>query len=383
MRRGFAAAAVAVGLAALLPPVPAGASPSTQVFSDLQCNDCHAIPGVPAAARTDSCVGCHAWVKSVSGNPAAREKAMMIFPKWARYEQNVKTYFTVPDLAVSAARLDPAWVRKYLADPYDTRPAMSETMVRLGADPATIEGIVSWFASRAIPAAATPKPSAANVPAGEKLFTERGCTACHTFGGRFLGPGIAAAPDLQHARERMTDDVIAAWIRQPSTFGSVQMPDLGLTAAEALQLRDFIVLADPQTHASPVSVATSAPPRSPVAAPRWDDVESRVFGKICVHCHMDPAQNEGRVGPGNGGGFGWPGTGIELQTYGSVRTNKDRILAAMHRREDEASRDYVQPGELPAVLVRPKLPGMPLGLPPIPADDIAMVELWYANGAPQ
>lgn len=381
MRRCLAGALVAVGLAALIPVGKAATPTPAQVFADLQCNDCHTIPGVAAAARTDSCVGCHAWVKTVSANPVSREKAMMIFPKWTRYEQNVKTYFAVPDLGVSAARLDPAWVRKYLADPYDTRPGMNETMVRLGADTATIEGLVAWFSARAVPVAVSPAPKSANIEAGGKLFAERGCTACHTFGGRFVGPGIPAAPDLQHARDRMTDDALAAWIQKPSAFGSLTMPDLGLTSAEAIALRDFIVLADPKPHPSPMTVASSVAPRSPVENPRWDDVESRVFGKICVHCHMDPAQNEGRVGPGNGGGFGWPATGLELQTYGSVKANKDRILAALHRRGDEAVRDYVQSGEAPVSIVRPQLPGMPLGLPPIPPEDIAMVELWYRNGA--
>ncbi len=359
-------------------------APPPAAFTTLQCTACHVIPTVAAAPRTESCAGCHAWIESVAQNPAARAKAMEIFPKWPRYEVDVKTYFAVPDLGVAAARLDPAWVRAYLADPYDVRPGLPETMVRLGPEAkAGVDDIVAWFSARSRPVSATPTPSAANIPAGEALFTTRSCATCHAFGGRFPGPGIPAAPDLQHARDRMTDDTLVAWIQRPSAFGSTAMPDLGLTVTEAVALRDFIVLADPRTHPSLMAVATSAAPRSPVAAPRWDDVESRVFGKICVHCHMDPAQNEGRVGPGNGGGFGWPATGLELQTYASVVANRDRILAAMHRREVEAPRDVVPAGEEPQAIARPQKPGMPLGLPPIPADDIALVELWYRDGAPE
>lgn len=348
----------------------------------LQCNDCHAIPGVAEPPRTESCSGCHAWIRTVQRSPAARQAAMSIFPNWLRYEQNVKTYFAVPDLGLAAARLDPEWVRSYLQDPYDTRPAMPETMVRLGADAQGIDALVAWFRDGQRSVAVTPAPDLGNVAAGAALFTERGCAACHAFGGASPGPGIPAAPDLQHARDRMTDDALVAWIMDPPAFGSTTMPNLGLTAGQATALRDYLVLADPRPHPSPLAVASSSAPRSPVAEPRWADVESRVFGTICVHCHMDPAQNEGRVGPGNGGGFGWPATGLELQTYASVRANGPAILAALHRRELEAPRDYVQPGEAPTAVPRPVKPGMPLGLPPIAPNDIAMVELWYAKGAP-
>ncbi len=376
--------ALVLALVAMPACAPASATePSPAPFAALQCNDCHAIPGVATPPRTESCSGCHAWVRTVAANPAARQAAMTVFPKWERYERNVKTYFAVPDLAVAAARLDPAWVRSYLEDPYDTRPAMPETMVRLGADAASIESIVAWFTVRRRAVPASPAPDPANIAAGAKLFAERGCTACHAFGGAFPGPGIPAAPDLQHARDKMTDDALVAWIQAPSAFGSTTMPDLGLTLPEAVAVRDYLVLADPRPRPSLATVASSVAPRSPVAEPRWEDVESHVFGTICVHCHMDPAQNEGRAGPGNAGGFGWPATGLELQTYASVRANGPAILAALHRREGEAARDYVQPGEAPAHVVRPEKPGMPLGLPPIQAADIAMVELWYARGAPE
>lgn len=115
----------------------------------------------------------------------------------------------------------------------------------------------------------------------------------------------------------------------------------------------------------------------------YAEVEEKVFGKICIHCHMDPAQNEGRAGPGNAGGFGWPATGIELQNVASVRAHGPAIVAALLRRRDEAARDVVHPGEVPAEIQRPVLPGMPLGLPPIPDADLALVMAWYAQGAPE
>ncbi|MFN7143510.1 MAG: hypothetical protein ACK4YP_07040, partial [Myxococcota bacterium] len=59
------------------------------------------------------------------------------------------------------------------------------------------------------------------------------------------------------------------------------------------------------------------------------------------------------------------------------------IVAALRRRRDEAARDHVRPGEAPAAIDRPTLPGMPLGLPPIPNEDIALVMAWVAQGGPE
>ena len=158
------------------------------------------------------------------------------------------------------------------------------------------------------------------------------------------------------------------------------MPRVPLSKRELLAVRDYVLLADPAWSAAP-----SLPePPSPIDRPvRWAEVEERVFGRICVHCHMDPTQNDGRAGPGNDGGFGWAATGLELQTYQSVKAHEEAVVAAMLRRRDEVARDHVPPGRAPARLIRPERPGMPLGLPAIPDEDLQMVLAWYAQGAPR
>ena len=155
---------------------------------------------------------------------------------------------------------------------------------------------------------------------------------------------------------------------------------MGLSVDEAVAVRDYLVLADPGGTVAESSLSPIQPLDRPVA---WAEVEERVFGKICAHCHMDPKQNDGRKGPGNAGGFGWPATGIELQTPASIRKNGDAIVAAMLRRREEIARDHVAPGEIPASLTRPQRPGMPLGLPAIPDEDIALVMAWVAQGGPE
>lgn len=354
--------------------------PALAVMRDAQCHACHVVPGVAAAPRVESCTGCHAWVKTVSANPAARQAAMSVFPKWERYEKNVATYFHVPDLGAAAARLDPAWVRPWLADPHDVRPNLPETMPRLGISPDQLDTITTWFAEHRAPVAPTPRPSRRNLERGRQLYQERGCGACHGFGATLALAPNPGAPDLRHARERMSDDALVAWIVDPpAVTPAATMPKLGLTVEEAVAIRDWLVLSEPGGEPAP----SGRPPLPAVDRPvAWADVEERVFGKICVHCHMDPAQNEGRAGPGNAGGFGWPATGIELQTAAGARAHREPILAALDRRWEEVGRDVVGPGQVPAGLARPELPGMPLGLPPIPAEDLALVRAWYAQGAP-
>ncbi|MBM4369297.1 MAG: hypothetical protein FJ102_24000, partial [Deltaproteobacteria bacterium] len=93
--------------------------PGEAIAASSDCAACHVVPGVAAPSRAGSCDGCHQWVRDVSADPAKRAKAMQVFPRWARYEKNVASYFDVPDLGASFARLDPDWIARYLADPHD------------------------------------------------------------------------------------------------------------------------------------------------------------------------------------------------------------------------------------------------------------------------
>lgn len=359
----------------------AWAAPGPELAAAAGCNQCHLVPEVAAAPRTASCTLCHAWIHEVAADSAKRAVAMRVFPNWTRYEHNVRSYAAVPDLGAAFARLEPAWLDAYLADPYDLRPAMPETMVRLGLGEADRATLVAWAAELRVEVPATPAPDPARVDAGRRLFGQRGCDLCHSFGARVASPGIAAAPDLRHVRDRMRDDAIVAWIRDPrAVSAAATMPSQGISEADAIALRDYLVLADPGGVAPAPRAPEAAP--APASPPGWAEVEARVFGRICAHCHMDPAQNEGRGGPGNLGGYGWAATGIELQTAAGARRHQDAVLAAIDRRYAEEARDHVGPGEIPLGIERPALPGMPLGLPALPPEDVALVRAWYAAGAP-
>ncbi len=326
------------------------------------------------------CQSCHQWVRTVAEDPAMRAKAMAVFPLWERYERTVHSYLSTPDLA-AASRLEPEWVADWLADPHDVRPLMDEGMPRFALGAAERRDIASALVATRPEIPRTEAPSAERVRRGEVVFTEAGCPACHTFGTAHTLAVLPLAPDLIHTRDRMTPDVVSAWMASPTSFSAdAGMPAVNLSPDDLLAVRDYVLLADVTAPEAPAPSELSAPG---VEAVVWSQVEERVFGRICVHCHMDPAQNDGRRGPGNAGGFGWPATGLELQTYDSVKANEHAIVAAMMRRRKEAARDHVAAGQRPAALQRPRAPGMPLGLPAIGDADLQLVLAWYAQGAPK
>jgi hypothetical protein len=118
-------------------------------------------------------------------------------------------------------------------------------------------------------------------------------------------------------------------------------------------------------------------------------VSEKILRGSCWHCHSDPDYAFGDGGPGNTGGFGFAGKGVQLATYdgvlsGYVDAEGERqslletasgksvlVESLLARREEEAGRP------------RDDVLGMPLGLPALSAERIQLVESWVAQGAPR
>jgi hypothetical protein len=161
------------------------------------------------------------------------------------------------------------------------------------------------------------------------------------------------------------------------------MPDMRLTDADARSIAAYLLT----TPLGPAEI--KAPPlRLPILERKvtYDEVAARVLRKTCWHCHGEPDFERGDGGPGNSGGFGFKGRGLNLSDYASTfagflddsgkRTSvfspgKDgtpRLVAAMIARQREEA------GE------EPEIRGMPLGLPALPPEDVQLVETWIAQG---
>jgi hypothetical protein len=315
----------------------------------------------------------------------------------------------VPDLAASAARLQPAFVASYLRAPFKVRPGLAESMFRTAYSVEQADALAAWLtteARRRMPgsaaaraaAAVVPSSSAADVGEGAALFEKLQCGACHARGAqRPTAAPVRDAPDLAFVNTRLAPEVLAAFIADPAAFGAdTKMPRYELSAAQAARLRDYLTASAPAWLTQPPRAAVTVVQPSE-ATPRYADVRARVLDAICVHCHMDAAKNNGEGGPGNTGGLGYRGAGLDLESWAGIRRG---ALDARGRRVSilDKPRDGGEPlllrrlrlrvaehrAELagPGAVVTGGAPGMPLGLPPLPEQDLALVERWLAAGAP-
>lgn len=362
------------------------------LFARFECNRCHRIERAPDPPLEKQCVGCHERILSGAFNAPA--------DVLSRWQGHLTSLTAVPSLNGTTKRFKRSWLADYLMDPADLRPALPATMPRLQLKRTEAEQLAEFLA----PADAPEPVPAGNLANGRDKFEALGCGACHRFSGAgalasgappvldsvALARGIALAPDLRYTRERFRRESLALWIRDPASLkADTPMPKLPMSPTDASDLAAWILT-------TPLAQAPATTPPKPLPLlereVRWPEVEERVFKKICRHCHADAAFAFGDGGPGNTGGFGFPARGFNLATYQGISSGiRDRdtgrrmsvfapgpdgatplVVAAMLARHAEIA------GQ-PVSGVR----GMPLGLPPIPLEDIQKVATWIALGRPR
>ena len=353
-----------------------------------QCYRCHDAPGklVPAV-REKHCVRCHQAVHA--GDFDSEYSA----EKVAGWKANLVHLRRIPSLA-GIERLKREWLIEFLQRPHDLRPGLEAQMPRLAIGAEEADEIARHF----VPAQALESPAALGDPArGRVLFRGLDCSRCHHFSG--AGPKgplappsglqdeVRLAPDLRHTRDRMSASSVLAWLRDPKLVkADTLMPSFPLEETQRQDLAAFVLRAELAPLTSQAIPARLPLLKRPVA---HAEVEERVFKRICWHCHSDPLPVGGDGGPGNTGGFGFAGKGLDLGSYAAIKrgghdaqgqpvdflapdaSGVPRIVAAMHARYAEVA------GETRSVR------GMPLGLPPMSLEEIQLVETWISQGAPE
>jgi mono/diheme cytochrome c family protein len=365
-----------------------------------QCGRCHALPAtVRATPRELSCAGCHAWVHATVADPTAAAIERRRYPLWDRYMTRVASFLDVPDLTASGARLDPAFVVRYLRAPFKVRPSLAEGMIRTGFTEDEARAVSAWLASVTRPrlsalaqeaAAMAPSSQDQHVAEGRRLYQRLACRTCHAIGEQAALGGGPPSPDLTFIRGRLRPDVAAAFIADPAAFGGeTRMPRYELTAVEAARLRDYL-WSPRDDHAVPELAAALPLLKRPV---RYAEVRARVLDRICIHCHMDARKNGAEGGPGNTGGLGYRGVRLDLESWagiqrGAVDARGRRVsileggeaaplVSRLRARYLEHARERAGAG-----VVAGGAPGMPLGLPPLTAEQFQLVRSWVAQGAP-
>lgn len=394
-----------------------------KVIERHQCSKCHEIAGEREWPRDLSCRNCHAFVQSTKGKPDEIAKQKALYPDWEMYIENVKHYLTVPNLSKIGARIKPRFTEKYLAQPFDLRPALEESMIRNKLTQEEIRAVVRYFAAQAdapdpypagagVAAAGAPLPPVNDklVAQGEALFAKKGCASCHLFGNRDFGAMVnadflktmgkyaALAPDLRFARDRIRPEILVDWIIDPRKIDpNSPMPPSTVTRAEAEALAQFVLFGKPAPF---VPVPRPPPPTRPTGV-TYEMLDAAIFSKICLHCHEGDGETDN--GAGNGGGLGYAGKGFSFDslesfkrgsktadgTYASVlrrgKSGKPVLLERLELRVSENRRDYIKPFEQVqdhTLVPYPGAgPGMPLGLPALSPEKIDMIRAWIAEGA--
>lgn len=371
------------------PDEPLATAGGEALVRKYECARCHEGTGQAEVAHNQTCVKCHFDI--AEGTFAAPADAL------AEWRPHVVALRFAPSLSGLGRLVQPAWAERFLTKPFDLRPELHPQMPRLAIDTLDAKAIVAFLADRHAQEAPIPtiEAPAGNAQRGRSLFVDKTCSNCHSFGGagtlapRPIPPSRlprdrALAPDLRFARERLIAQNVVAYLLDPkSVKADAAMPKLDLTVQDAADLTAFVL-----TTALDDPPARVARPRLPVLdrPVAYDEVAEKVLHKTCWHCHSQPDYARGDGGPGNTGGFGFPARKLDLSSYESILAGS--VDARGERRSVFGKGPTGAPLLVEALLAREAedrglvgdTRGMPLGLPPLSAEDIQLVESWVAQG---
>jgi len=364
-----------------------------------ECTRCHTVANVAPPAKDRQCAGCHHDINTGTASAANASPQQK-----ARWQPKVAELGDVPSLVSTGGRLRREWIQGFLLHPHDLRPGLTPTMPRLALTAQQAADLATYLSpldeAQGDDAATVLK--GADAARGRELIDVKGCGLCHRLGGAaplrvsLLPTGVVPedmprairlAPDLRFTRDRWRASMLVRWLVDPvKVKPDTPMPSMGLRDDEAKAIAAYLLTTPlaPEEH-PPV------PARLPVLARRvsYDEVATRVLRKTCWHCHGEPDFERGDGGPGNSGGFGFKGRGLNLSDYPATfagflddtgrrtsvfaptRDGTPHLVAAMLARQREEA------GEEPATR------GMPLGLPAASAEEVQLVESWIAQGKPR
>ncbi|RKG69103.1 cytochrome oxidase [Corallococcus sp. CA054B] len=374
----------------LAPTKPSPATPREAV-EHFQCNRCHVVPGLgPVSARlSENCVTCHQAIA------AGRMDLWYKRAEVERWKGHINHLVRTPDLGSLGQRVKREWLVSWLQAPHVVRPLYGATMPRMKVGPKDAELLADFFA---VTEQESAEPSKGDVEAGRALYAEHACASCHYRGDsplaslRYGAPEFNSpsarrqAPDLRHVRDRMSLAQLRSWLTDPRRIlPDTEMPTFRFTPKQVEDLAAFLREPLPQVAEAPRS---RYQPKRLEREVHYPEVAQKLTRHLCYHCHSD-LRRPGDQGPGNSGGFGYGGASLDLATRegllrgirrdGQFRGLPDRLedgtprlVAALLARQGELD-GHFQPGVL----------GMPLGLPPIPEEDIDLIFSWIEQGAPE
>ena len=342
---------------------------------------------IPQYNRRHSCFACH---KAVLNGELDSTFSSQELTHW---KGRLTSLTETPSLAHSRNKFREDWMVEYLINPYAIRSRLGAEMPRMKISREEAVLLASFFAKPEDDEIKKKFPAESRAK-GKKLIEEKGCLACHqlfpsgyleynTTDNRTRPATIRLAPDLKHVKDRMSLKTLQQWLKDPEALSpGTLMPDLNLSQSEIEAISSYLFSLPELTRVIKPGVLPEIKPLDRKIS--FAEVNSKIFDKVCRHCHYDPILNSGRGGPGNTGGFGYAGVGLDLSTEQAIKKGLVDPITGKHI-SVIASTDGLLPRLVQVLLARhveqgnstmPGITGMPLGLPPIPMDDIKLLYTW-------
>jgi cytochrome c1 len=361
-------------------------------MEQFECARCHVAAPVEQAPLSKHCVRCHQAIRDGSFEAPAD-----VLESWRR---NLVSMRHVPSLDGVGHMLRESWIAAYLQQPHDVRPHLPSMMPRMKIDAAQASDIAAYLTKLSCgpyPECDTADVELGDAAAGQVAYIDSGCASCHRYTGaavpqlnidpQHASAAQALAPDLRYARQRLRASSLVGWLLEPRYVRpDAHMPRTPMTRDMARDVAAFVMnapLEEPAKASTPVALPLLARPVT------YDEIEERVFRKVCWHCHAQPDYARGDGGPGMSGGFGFAARELDLSSYEAVMSgyldDEGELRSVFAPNEDgtpmllavllERQREHVG--------ATAELRGMPLGLPPLSAEEIQLVATWIDQGRPR
>jgi mono/diheme cytochrome c family protein len=356
-----------------------------------QCNRCHVVPGLePASAPLgENCVTCHQAIA------AGRLDLWYQAAELKGWNEHLTHLVRTPDLGSLGQRVKRSWLTAWLQAPHVVRPLYGATMPRMKIGPREAELIADFLG---VTEEESGQPAQGDAAAGRALYEKSQCASCHYRGDsplaslRYGAPEFRSpsarrrAPDLRYVRSRMSLPQLRSWLSDPHRLlPGTEMPTFPFDPKQIEDLATFLSEALPKVAAEP------SPPHRPRLLERevhYPEVAQKLSRHLCFHCHSD-MNRPGDQGPGNTGGFGYDGVSLDLATRAGILRGikRDGRFRGLPDRLEDGT-----PRLIASLLARhakldgrsdPVVMGMPLGFPPIPDEEIDLINTWIEQGAPE
>lgn len=272
-------------------------------------------PLMRGARAEASCIKCHSDLKVDGATNVAHAEDLFV-QLGCHGCHLVEGYDGIekvgPYLRRIGAKVDPAWLARWIENPHIYRPKTRMPNFLFNRDQAVAIAAYlldaskgdseAWLANHPMPPGVDPG-NAEKVAAGKAIVDSVGCRGCHGFvegeSPALLGENKDIAPNLSKVAEKTDPRWIYHWLKNPRGYSPVsRMPSLRLSDDEAAQVTSFLLtLGKPQPDP-----ALEASLRRPETIEMGKSLV-RKYG--CFGCHdIAGMENESRIG-------------VELSTFGS------------------------------------------------------------------